>query len=266
MGKYSGYMICTDLDGTFTQAPKNPEKEQVHISRENCEAVKEFKAGGGIFTYATGRRPDYIRKHIFPLAMPNAPMITVNGASIYDWENDTVMKSVFLPQSVLEAPIEAFKSCKDFLEEVFVIAEKEEFSLSFSEACFEEKYKSIISRHKNWYKFVFRGADEKKTLEFQRLLKEKYSDLCSLPRSWQTGQEILAKTATKGERVAELKGMYPSVHTLICVGDHENDISMIEKADKGYAVSNAIKSVIEAADFVTVANTEAAIAKIISEI
>ncbi|MBR0360470.1 MAG: HAD hydrolase family protein, partial [Clostridia bacterium] len=52
----------------------------------------------------------------------------------------------------------------------------------------------------------------------------------------------------------------------ICVGDYENDISMIEVADKGYAVSNAIEPVLKAADYVTVSNTESAIAKIISEI
>lgn len=265
MGKYTGYMLCTDLDGTFTEPPRD-DTEEVYISKENCEAVEEFKAHGGIFTFSTGRRPGYIREKIFPFVTPNAPMITVNGASIYDWENDKVLKSVFLPESVLDVPFEAYEKFGNSLEEVFVIAETEEFSFEFSEKNFRKKLRKIFSLHENWYKFVFRGVNEKETVKFQNFLKTKYSDICSLPRSWQTGQEILALNATKGERALELKRMYPHVHTLICVGDYENDISMIEVADKGYAVSNATDEVLRVADAVTVANTEAAIAKIISEI
>ena len=96
MGKYTGYMICTDLDGTFTEPPRN-ESEELYISRENLEAVEDFKANGGLFTFSTGRRPGYIKEKIFPLVKPNAPMITVNGASIYDHEKDEILKSVFLP-------------------------------------------------------------------------------------------------------------------------------------------------------------------------
>ncbi len=265
MGKYDGYMICTDLDGTFTE-PSKDGRDSICISKENLDAVEYFKANGGLFTFSTGRRPGYIRENIFPFVTPNAPMITVNGASIYDQENDRILKSVFLPREVLNTPLEAFEKFSGSLEEVFIIAETEEFNLQFSEDNFCEKFRSIIALHEDWYKFVFRGINEEETIRFQKFLTEKYSHICSLPRSWQTGQEILALNATKGKRVLELKKMYPNVHTLICVGDYENDISMIEVADKGYAVSNAIESVLKAADYVTVANTESAIAKIISEI
>ncbi len=265
MGKYEGYMICTDLDGTFTE-PSPSGGDEVYVSKENCEAVEEFKAGGGIFTFSTGRRPWYIKENIFPFVKPNAPMITVNGASIYDHKTDRIVKSVFMPQDALSAPLVAYEKFRDVIEEVYAVAETEEFCISYREENFEEKFRKIISLHENWYKFVFRCTDEENTLKFQEFLKEKHSHNCSLPRSWQTGQEILNITATKGARATELKKMFPYVHTLICVGDFENDISMLEAADIGYAVENAIASVRQAADFITVPNTEAAIAKIISEI
>ncbi len=264
MGKYTGYMICTDLDGTFTEPPKKDD-EDLYISRENLEAVELFKAEGGIFTFSTGRRPGYIKDKIFPFVKPNAPMITVNGASIYDHEKDEILKSVFLPREALDAPFVAFENFRESLEEVFIIAETEEFNLQFDDCDFENKLREIMSLHEDWYKFVFRGVNEEETLKFQQFLKEKYP-FCYLPRSWQTGQEILAADATKGERAKELKSMFPYVHTLICVGDHENDIPMIEEADKGYAVKNAIPEVLKAADFITVDYTQGAIAKIISEI
>lgn len=265
MGKYEGYMICTDLDGTFT-TPSPSGEDKVYVSKENIDAIENFKEGGGIFTFSTGRRPWYIRENIFPFVTPNAPMITVNGASIYDHETDRILRSVFMPEDALSAPLTTYEKFKDVIEEVYAVAETEEFCLSYEEENFEEKFKDIISLHKDWYKFVFRCIDEESTLKFHKFLRSKYSDNCDLPRSWPTGQEILHITATKGARALELKNMFPQVHTLICVGDFENDISMIEVADRGYAVANAIEPVLQAADFITVANTESAIAKIISEI
>lgn len=265
MGKYEGYMICTDLDGTFT-SPHPSGEDKAYVSKENIDAIENFKAGGGIFTFSTGRRPWYIRENIFPFVTPNAPMITVNGASIYDHETDRILKSVFLPEDALSAPLTAYENFRDVVEEVYAVAETEEFCISYKEENFPEKFRNIISLHNDWYKFVFRCVDEESTLKFQDFLKGKHSHNCDLPRSWPTGQEILHATATKGMRALELKKMFPFVHTLICVGDFENDISMIEVADKGYAVENAIDEVRQAADFITVANTEAAIAKIISEI
>ncbi len=265
MGKFSGYMLCTDLDGTLT-SPVGDGSDRVFISDENCRAVEDFKAHGGIFTFSTGRRPAYLRENIFPFITPNAPMITVNGASIYDHVSDRILKSVFLPDDVLGVPYEAYEKFGRYLEEVYIIAEREEFCLQFSDSNFKESLEKVMSLHDEWYKFVFRGINEEKTIEFQNYLKEKYSHICTLPRSWVTGQEVLSLDATKGKRAIELKKMFPQVHTLICVGDFENDISMIEEADIGYAVSNAIDSVRSVADRVTVSNEESAIAKIISEI
>ena len=57
-----------------------------------------------------------------------------------------------------------------------------------------------------------------------------------------------------------------NVHTTIGIGDYENDLSLLESSDIGYAVDNAIDSVKEAADRITVANTNDAIAAIIEEL
>ena len=50
------------------------------------------------------------------------------------------------------------------------------------------------------------------------------------------------------------------------VGDYENDVSMLEMADIGYAVSNATELCLKAADRITVSNNENAIAVIIREL
>ena len=55
-------------------------------------------------------------------------------------------------------------------------------------------------------------------------------------------------------------------HTLICVGDFENDIDMVRDADIGYAVENAVDELKAVADRITVNVNDGAIAKIIEDI
>jgi hypothetical protein len=72
------------------------------------------------------------------------------------------------------------------------------------------------------------------------------------------------KESGKGECIPKLKEIIKSkIHTTVCVGDYENDISMIKIADKGFAVQNAIDQVKRVASCTTVSNNDDAIAHII---
>lgn len=48
MKKFEGYLIVSDLDGTFLG-------KQSRIVERNVEAVRYFTENGGLFTFATGR-------------------------------------------------------------------------------------------------------------------------------------------------------------------------------------------------------------------
>lgn len=47
-GKFFGYLICTDCDGTLTY-------DIGKVSEKNVRAIKYFQSEGGLFTLATGR-------------------------------------------------------------------------------------------------------------------------------------------------------------------------------------------------------------------
>ena len=86
-------------------------------------------------------------------------------------------------------------------------------------------------------------------------------------RSDERFYEILPKGANKGTlvtKIAEILGINPE--KTIAVGDNDNDVSMLECAHIGIAVSNASESVKKVADFITVSNEEGAIAKIIDDL
>ena len=52
-GKFFGYLICTDCDGTLTY-------DIGKVSEKNVRAIKYFQSEGGLFTLATGRFPNHL--------------------------------------------------------------------------------------------------------------------------------------------------------------------------------------------------------------
>ena len=83
MGKYTGKMIISDLDGTLI--PRGGV-----ISAENKAAIQAFVDGGGRFAIATGRTPEAAAGYVEGLPI-NAPSVFFNGAMLYDWAAKKVL-------------------------------------------------------------------------------------------------------------------------------------------------------------------------------
>jgi len=64
--------------------------------------------------------------------------------------------------------------------------------------------------------------------------------------------------------VAEVYGIKPE--EIMCIGDSNNDLSMIENAGIGVAVANAKPAVRAAAKLVTVSNDEDGVAQVIEQV
>ena len=77
--------------------------------------------------------------------------------------------------------------------------------------------------------------------------------------------EIVDPRNTK-EKATRFVADYVGADKLVCVGDFENDITMVRDADIGYAVANATDVLKEVADRITVSVDEGAIAAIIEEL
>ena len=84
-GKFFGYLICTDCDGTLTY-------DIGKVSEKNVRAIKYFQSEGGLFTLATGRFPNHLEmfKGQFEI---NAPMASLNGTLLYDTKNNEPIKT-----------------------------------------------------------------------------------------------------------------------------------------------------------------------------
>lgn len=254
---FSGYLIATDMDGTFTRPGDI-------VSPENAEAIRYFQANGGLFTVASGRNVDYITG-FRELFIPNAPIIALNGAAVYDASGTEMLHSVILEHSILdEIDFLARTGLCDFIrlwtnrEEPFIWRAAEHGHIPIKEY-FAPAEEYI------WYKVIFSQSREN-TVALHDLMRRNI-DWYESYMSWPEGVEILAKGATKGTMLDWIKTYYKGkVHTAIGVGDYENDIPLVRHADIGYAVENAIPEVKAAADRITVRNTDSAIAHIIADI
>ena len=78
--------------------------------------------------------------------------------------------------------------------------------------------------------------------------------------------EVSPFNDTKGEALKYIASYYGiPLSSTVAIGDNLNDLSMIQTADIGVAVGNAVQGLKDAADVVTVTNNEGAVAKIIEK-
>lgn len=286
MGKFDGVLICSDIDATLLLKDVFPE--------ENIKAIKYFQENGGRFTLATGRLFDFLDKYA-DVMVPNAPFIAMNGAIIVDKANDRVLFDCPLdtdPGKMVEETLRALPCLVGAyvfpLGRSTVVNRTEDggFEVAFplNNAPLiagaippnDEKSKKYAKNadqlneifgypETKVYKIVFR-VDEGYSDEAKAALDERFPDY-SVFRSWARGVEVQSPLADKGKSARRLAEMLGDVRLLVCVGDYENDLSMIKEADVGYAVANARPDLKAAADRVTKREClEGAIAEIIYDL
>lgn len=266
MGKFDGYLICTDLDGTLLRGDQT-------VSPENREAIEYFKAEGGLFTFVTGRLPYYAVK-TYELVRPNCPIGCINGGGVYDYVEGRYIWNQELDMAAVELV--------RMIDASFP-------NVGIQMACFEKTYFSKdndtlvrfreLTKLPNLYapydaipdpvgKVIFGSFHDEEIRAVEKALRSHpLAKDFDFVRSDATLFEILPKGIGKGNAIKKLVehlGINPD--KTIAVGDYNNDISMFRAVKMGVAVANACPEALEAADMVTVSNEEHAIARIIYDL
>ena len=254
MGKFDGILIMSDYDGTLST-------REGRISAKNREAIEYFEREGGIFCISSGRQPNYIAdlgKQV-PL---NGWCIAINGTVICTPDGkESIFKAPFKREIMVDFIKKVCKNCPERDHIRVVELEKTQHILPF-----EDEDKIIASMSGPFYKFLCVTPAEHSDEYLQKIGALAGKDFY-VSRSWINGIEIQPSGTTKGDAIARLKELYGGkIHTVIAVGDYENDIEMIKKADIGYAVANAVPAVKAVADRHTVSCGDSAIAAIIAEL
>ena len=266
MNKFKGILICTDLDGTLLKKDKT-------ISDENIEAINYFMAEGGLFTFVTGRMPNYV-KDMYERVNPNIPFGCSNGGALYDHKKQEYLWTRPIHPDVLELveyvdrelPQVGIQVCT-FEKNYFCKSNPaiDEFiritGLPKVTADYHDVKEEIA-------KIIFTDLDENTILRLKELLDThpKAEDF-DFVRSERILYEILPKDTHKGtviEKMCELFNL--DIKKTIGIGDYDNDIGMLKSAGIGIAVANASDSAKAVADMITVSNEEHAIAQVIHDI
>lgn len=253
MGKFDGILICSDIDGTFSQGGK--------YADGNYEAVRYFQENGGRFTFVTGRHVYYLRQSGF-YRMINAPACLFNGAAIYDFEKDELLNEQRATYTIGE----------------FMAALGEERKLTrefrFYRDCYDEgiwfKWNEpipaeIAALHSLKVVVTFHSVEDADRFK-EIALKNPFFKGDYIGKSWDVGLEFNPASATKGQAVQWLKGYLGDIHTAYGIGDYENDAELIRQADVGVAVGNAVPEIKALADWIVKPCAEYAVRDLIERI
>lgn len=236
MGKFSGYLICSDVDGTFYC----PEQDN-----ENMQAVRYFIDNGGKFTFTTGRMADHLRQKGF-LPIINAPVCLCNGSIIYDYATDRMLRC-----SALEFTVQAFI---DAIRDVPVPIK--EFHVFYADMSQSTCYDSLQDVHEEDMKIrpaklLCKFYTEEQANAFKEsVLHAPFFTDTYICKSWAFGVEFNAANATKGHALEFIKEYLGDIHTAVGIGDYENDLPLLQHADLAVAVENAQECLKDIADVI----------------
>lgn len=266
-GIFDGILLCSDFDGTLYV-----KKE---ISKENADAIRYFQENGGIFTIASGRYPDFLAKYR-DVVEANTYIVGMNGALVSNYERSDVVCCGLMPEGAKElvwrllTEIDGLLYMSVFTEDVPATDRLEELRRPEKQGFYEydiswnDRAVFDALMDCNVYKVMFRLEPEKADAAAEKM-PALVGDAYAVSRSWKTGLELQSSEYTKGISTRRL-AKHLGAHTLVCVGDYENDLSMILEADIGYAVGDAVLKLREAADRILPPAQEHAIAALIADL
>ena len=83
---FSDWLVASDIDGTLNNKLRR-------LPKRNYERICEFvKEKNGHFTLASGRNVSSMRKPFQSLPIASTPAVLLNGAGIYDYEHEKMLR------------------------------------------------------------------------------------------------------------------------------------------------------------------------------
>jgi Cof subfamily protein (haloacid dehalogenase superfamily) len=242
-------LFATDLDGTLL--------DQKHVLRdETRHALIRLQEKGIILVAATGRARTTIPKSVMSLEGIKY-LITVNGAKIFINGIDEPIYKKYLSVAALDSVLHLLSDPEVMMEifwddiphvELSKYNKAKDFGIPrwFSSYFFESRMPldNLLSAiRENEHKieninFVFGDDAVRKRVHKELFIK---SDLFALTSAFSFNYEINDVGVSKGaalDFIAKREGLLPE--EMICFGDNDNDVSMLEYAGIGIATANAV--------------------------
>ena len=248
---FSDVLLTVDYDRTLTAHDST-------IPERNLQAIRYFMENGGAFTVNTGRSMPMI--HAFKDKVPvNAPLLIYNGGAVYDTVQEKLIFVQEIQMDLWKTVHELLGLFPDLTVEVQALDKHYNFLPNPAWDAFSGNNCAYGSAEDGqdlgpFLKFTLYGeiseitvdhlfhATEEETRrmdEAERLINELYKGKVTVTRAAPRIVDVQASGVSKAVSARWLqKRMGRSI--LVCVGDAENDISMLDGADYAYVPADAI--------------------------
>ncbi len=266
-------LICIDMDGTLLD-------NNHQVSEDNKKALIEAKEKGIIIALTTGRLFTSA-KYYSDLIGIDAPIISSNGAYIKDKNSSKVLyenplsldESLEIYNISKKYSFNAYFNTHDTAISTTEFKENHAYKITNKNIPEEDKIKFIVSKdltdtliklEGDILKFI--AVDNKDNSE--EILKaknefislNKYEVVISGPNNF----EVMKKGTSKGNAVKYLSEMLNiNKDEIMCIGDSENDLSMIRYAGIGVCMGNGLDLLKKEAQYITDTNVNSGVAKAI---
>ena len=252
MPDFSDILLTVDFDRTLT-APDSS------IPERNLEAIRYFMDNGGAFTVNTGRSLAMFQRYFDQIPV-NAPLLLYNGSAAYDLKKQDFAFCHLIDLDLNRTVQEIHELLPDLEVEVQGLHHHILFHDSeiwdgyndyngcprlhvapgtdvgpFIKLCvFGPLYETNVSH-------LFRATPEEMARfdAAEALLRQRYGAHMEVFRSGARILDLHAKGVSKGRSARELlESLGRSM--LVCVGDGENDLHMLDAADYAYCPADAV--------------------------
>ena len=258
-------LIASDMDDTLLD-------NKWQISERNAAAIKRAIEAGKIFLIATGRMYVSVRPYADKLGL-DVPLVTYNGALVKGSQSGKVYYEHKLK---LETAREVLRFCKErgyylqvYIGDSIFIKEENECSRMYSKISGIQTTaigENVFTTEEAPYKILVMTDSDKFTSAWKDFA-ETFKGKLDVTSSKDNFLELMEPGVNKWEAVKAVGASYGiTPEQIMCIGDSNNDISMIANAGIGVAVGNAKDNVKQHAKIVTASNDKDGVAMVIEAV
>lgn len=261
-------MLVLDIDGTLT----NTKKE---ITPKTLEAIRHLQKRGEIVVLASGRPT----AGVLPIAKQlefskyGGYILSFNGANVFDCSTSETIYQKTLPKEVVPSLYEdamthkvgiiTYKDdsiiCGSNIDEYI----KKEAQINHIDIQVTDSFSTYVDFDVN--KCLMTG-EPSHLARVELEMKNKYGHMLSIYRSEPYFLELMPQNIDKAYSLGKLLNhLGLTKEEMICMGDGYNDLTMIQYAGLGVAMSNAQDVVKEDADYITYSNDKDGVAHVIKK-
>ena len=249
---YADFLLTVDFDRTLTATDSN-------IPQRNIEAIEYFMANGGSFTVNTGRSIPSSQGAVIPDVPVNAPLLLYNGSAAYD-----KAAGAFTRAAAFDLDVEVVLELQAAFPDLYIEIQGRDAHYLFRRNEMWQKYcehngmpwaycapKEIPGP---FLKFSIYGKFKDETVasmyeateaELARMaeaiawVEQRWGDKVDVFRACAQIADIHAKGCNK---LASARILQKELGKkwLVCVGDAENDLTMLEGADFAYCPADGV--------------------------